>query len=72
MNRKPYGHTEDEIDHMVQALGQLKRKEGMEAAWAALPDGWEPMVKRLMQTKKVGFVRAAEILLRLGTLQWTS
>ena len=71
MKRK-YQHEEDEIDRVTQALGRLKDEQGMEAAWAALPDGMERKVKGLAGIPNIGFVRAVEILLRLGQMQWTT
>ena len=73
MKRQKYQHEEDEIDRVTQALAHLKDEQGMEAAWAALPDGIKPEdVKRLIEIKKLGFVTAVEILLRLEQHQWTS
>ena len=72
MKRQKYQHEEDEIDRVTQALAHLKDEQGMEAAWAALPDGMERKIKRLSGIPDIGFVRAVEILLRLGQMQWTS
>jgi len=72
MKRQKYQHEEDEIDRVTQALGRLKDEQGMEAAWAALPDGMASKVKRLAGIPNIGFVRAVEILLRLGQMKWTN
>ena len=72
MKRQKYQHEEDEIDRVTQALGRLKDEQGMEAAWAALPDGMERKVKGLAGIPNIGFVRAVEILLRLGQMKWTN
>ena len=70
-----YEHTDDEIDRIAQAIGQIQKQRGAAAGWAALPDGWKPYVKRLMRIRNVGFVGAVEILLRLALKaegQWTT
>jgi len=68
-----YEHKEDEIDQIARAMGQIRQQEGAKAGWAALPDGWEPQVKRLMSIKHVGYVLAVEMMLRLSLItegQW--
>ena len=72
MKRQKYQHEEDEIDRVTQALGRLKDEQGMEAAWATPPDGMASKVKRLAGIPNIGFVRAVEILLRLGQMRWTT
>ena len=59
-----YRHTEDGVDQVVEALAKLYNDEGKAAAKDALPEGMWPIVRRLMEIKKVGFVAAVEIALR--------
>ena len=61
-----YRHVEDEIDQVIEAFAKLYNDEGRAAAKDALPDGMWPIVKQLMDIKKVGFVAAVEIALRMA------
>ena len=59
-----YRHTEDEADQVIEAFAKLYNDEGKAAAKDALPEGMWPIVKQLMDIKKVGFVAAVEIAIR--------
>jgi hypothetical protein len=64
--REPYEHKHDEVDDMMLALGRVLNAEGKAAAWAMLPTGLRPHIKRIAKIKHVGFITATEIALRMA------
>ena len=64
MEKGKYQHGPDEIDSLMLALGKVLSEGGVSAFKDALPPGLWPMVDRLMDLRKVGYITATEIVLR--------
>ena len=64
MAKDKYRHEPDEIDNLMLALGKVLTEEGVSGFKAALPSGLWPLVDRMMDIRKVGYILATEIVLR--------